>query len=142
MPVQGEYAPSPEQWVRNQVDTYESSDGTEGTTLRGLPVILMTMRGAKSGKVRKVPVMRVEHDGVYAAVASDGGAPKHPSWYSNLTANPHIHLQDGPLKREATAREVHGEERALWWQRAVEAYPRYADYQKRAGRTIPVFVLE
>lgn len=142
MPVEGEYAPSSAQWVRDQVEQYESSGGTGGTMLRGMPVIVMTMLGAKSGKVRKVPVMRVEHDGVYAAVASRGGAPTHPVWYWNLVANPHIEVQDGTLKREATAREVHGDEKALWWERAVAAYPDYADYQKRTEREIPVFVLE
>lgn len=142
MPIEGEYAPSPAQWVRDQVEQYELSGGTGGTMLRGMPVIVMTMRGAKSGKVRKVPVMRVEHEGVYAAVASKGGAPTHPVWYWNLIADPRIEVQDGELKREATAREVHDDERALWWRRAVQAYPDYADYQKRTEREIPVFVLE
>jgi deazaflavin-dependent oxidoreductase (nitroreductase family) len=142
MPLEGEYAPSAFDWARDQVEKYESSGGTEGTTLRDLPVVIMTMKGARSGKLRKVPVMRVEHDGVYAAVASLGGAPKHPVWYHNLVANPHIELQDGPDKREMVAREVTGDEKATWWARAVEAYPDYADYQKKTDRQIPVFVLE
>jgi F420H(2)-dependent quinone reductase len=142
MALQGEYEPSPAQWVRDQVEQYESSGGTDGTLLRGVPVVLMTMRGAKSGKIRKVPTMRVEHDGVYAVVASQGGAPKHPLWYHNLVANPRVELQDGTVKREVTAREVHGDEKALWWERAVAVWPDYAGYQKRTDRQIPVFVLE
>jgi deazaflavin-dependent oxidoreductase (nitroreductase family) len=142
MPLEGEYAPSPAQWVRDQVERYESSGGTAGTTLRGMPVVLVTMRGAKSGKLRKVPLMRVEHDGAYAVVASKGGAPENPRWYRNLVANPRVELRDGPVTREVTAREVVGEEKARWWERAVAAYPDYADYQKRTDRPIPVFVLE
>ena len=142
MALDGEYEPSPAQWVRDQVEEFESSGGTKGTTMRGMPVVLMTMRGAKSGKVRKVPVMRVEHEGTYAAVASMGGAPKNPVWYHNLVANPRVELQDGPVRREVTAREVHGDEKALWWERAVAAYPDYANYQQRTERQIPVFVLE
>jgi deazaflavin-dependent oxidoreductase (nitroreductase family) len=142
MAVDAEYEPSPAQWVRDQVEAIESSGGTQGTTMRGMPVVLMTMRGAKSGKVRKVPVMRVEHEGTYAAVASMGGAPKNPVWYHNLVANPRVELQDGPVRREVTAREVHGDEKALWWERAVAAYPDYANYQQRTDRQIPVFVLE
>jgi len=110
--------------------------------MRGMPVVVLTMRGAKSGKLRKVPVMRVEHDGAYAAVASRGGAPENPVWYRNLVANPRVELQDGPVRREVTAREVHGDEKALWWERAVAAYPDYASYQQRTDRPIPVFVLE
>ncbi|MGK5642695.1 nitroreductase family deazaflavin-dependent oxidoreductase [Streptomyces sp. URMC 126] len=142
MPLKGEYEPSPEQWVRDQVEQYESSGGTEGTTLRGMPVVVLTTRGAKSGKLRKTPVMRVEHEGRYAVVASLGGAPKHPVWYHNLKADPRAELQDGPLRQDMTAREVTGEEKAFWWERAVEAYPDYADYQKKTDRVIPVFVLE
>ncbi|MFI0715884.1 nitroreductase family deazaflavin-dependent oxidoreductase [Streptomyces inhibens] len=142
MPLQGEYEPSPAQWVRDQVALYESSGGTEGTTLRGLPVVVLTTRGAKSGRIRKSPLMRVEHDGTYAAVASMGGAPTHPVWYHNVTADPRVELQDGPVRRDMTAREVTGEEKALWWGRAVEAYPDYEDYQKKTDRQIPVFVLE
>ncbi|MFI0737361.1 nitroreductase family deazaflavin-dependent oxidoreductase [Streptomyces sp. NPDC021100] len=142
MPLEGEYEPSPEQWVRDQVELYESSGGTEGTTLRGMPVVVLTTRGAKSGKLRKTPVMRVEHEGRYAVVASLGGAPKHPVWYHNLKADPRAELQDGPLRQDMTAREVDGEEKARWWERAVAAYPDYADYQKKTDREIPVFVLE
>ncbi|MEU9395039.1 nitroreductase family deazaflavin-dependent oxidoreductase [Streptomyces sp. NPDC048324] len=144
MPLEGEYEPSPEQWVREQVELYESSGGTKGTTLRdtGLPVVVLTTRGAKSGKIRKSPLMRVEHEGRYAVVASQGGAPKHPVWYHNVKADPRVELQDGPAKWDMTAREVTGEEKAEWWQRAVEAFPPYADYQKRTDRQIPVFVLE
>jgi deazaflavin-dependent oxidoreductase (nitroreductase family) len=142
MSLEGEYAPSPAQWVRDQVERIESSGGADGTVMRGMPVIVMTMRGAKSGKLRKVPVMRVEHDGVYAAVASLGGAPRNPLWYANLVADPHVLVQDGPVRREMTAREVHGPEKALWWERAVEAFPDYATYQAKTDRQIPVFVLE
>jgi F420H(2)-dependent quinone reductase len=142
MPLEGEYEPSASDWSRQQVEKYESSGGTEGTTLRGMPVTIMTMRGAKSGKLRKVPIMRVEHDGVYAAVASLGGAPKNPVWYYNLVANPEIELQDGPTKQDMVAREVTGDEKAIWWARAVEAYPDYAEYQNNTEREIPVFVLE
>jgi F420H(2)-dependent quinone reductase len=113
MSLEGEYAPSPARWVRDQVERIESSGGADGTLLRGMPVVVMTMRGARSGKVRKVPVMRVEHGGVYAAVASMGGAPRNPVWYANLVADPHIVVQDGSVRREMTAREVHGAERAL-----------------------------
>jgi deazaflavin-dependent oxidoreductase (nitroreductase family) len=142
MPVAGEYEPSPEQWVRDQVEEYETSGGTRSATLRGLPVIVLTSRGARSGKIRKTPLMRVEHEGRYAAVASRGGAPEHPLWYHNLVANPHVELQDGPVVHELVARELHGPERETWWQRAVEAYPDYAAYQQRTPRQIPVFVLE
>jgi F420H(2)-dependent quinone reductase len=137
-----EFEPHPFDWVRKQVDAFESSGGTEGTTLRGMPVVLITMRGAKSGKIRKIPVMRVEHDGRYAAVASLGGAPKHPIWYHNLSAHPNVTLQDGPDRREMVAREVTGAEKDEWWARAVAAYPDYAAYQERTERVIPVFVLE
>jgi len=142
MPLDGEYEPSPEQWVRDQVALYESSGGTEGTTMRGMPVIVLTSRGVKSGKIRKNPLMRVEHEGVYAAVASLGGAPKHPVWYHNVVADPHVELQDGPVRQDMTAREVTGAEKTLWWDRAVAAYPDYADYQAKTEREIPVFVLE
>ena len=142
MPLQGEYEPSSQQWVRDQVELIESSGGQEGTTLRGMPVIVVTSRGARSGKLRKNPVMRVEHDGRYAAVASQGGAPTSPSWYRNLVADPHVEVQDGPRRMDMVAREVHGEEKAEWWERAVAAYPDYADYQRKTERQIPVFVLE
>ncbi|WP_351224941.1 nitroreductase family deazaflavin-dependent oxidoreductase [Streptomyces sp. NPDC002133] len=142
MPLVGEYQPSPETWVREQVELYESSGGTEGTTLRGRPVIILTTRGAKSGKIRKTPLMRVEDDGRYAVVASLGGAPKHPVWYHNIVADPRVELQDGTLRQDMTAREVMGEEKAQWWSRAVETWPDYAEYQKKTDREIPVFVLE
>ena len=144
MPVEGEYEPSTRAWVRDQVELYEGSGGTQGTTLRdtGLPVVIITNRGARSGKLRKTPVMRVEHDGRYAAIASQGGAPAHPRWYYNLRADPFVELQDGPRRQGMMAREVTGEERAQWWERAVAAYPPYAEYQQRTTRQIPVFVLE
>jgi len=144
MPIDGEYEPSTAAWVRDQVEEYESSGGTRGTTLRdsGLPVVVITNLGARSGKVRKTPLMRVEHDGRYAAVASQGGAPEHPFWYYNFRAHPQVELQDGPVKGDFVAREVTGEERAEWWKRAVAAFPPYAEYQERTSRTIPVFVLE
>jgi F420H(2)-dependent quinone reductase len=142
MPLNGEYEPSPSDWARQQVEQYESSGGTEGTTMRGMPVVIVTTLGAKSGKLRKSPLMRVEHDGAYAVVASLGGAPKNPVWYYNVVANPQVELQDGPQKWDMTAREVHGAEKTQWWARAVEAYPDYADYQTKTDREIPVFVLE
>jgi len=142
VPLDGEYEPSTTEWVRQQVELYEGSGGTEGTTLFDMPVIVLTSRGARSGKLRKTPLMRVEHDGRYAVVASQGGAPTHPVWYFNLVADPHVELQDGPTKSDWTARELTGEEKALWWGRAVAAYPDYADYQKKTDRQIPVFVLE
>ncbi|MFF3374667.1 nitroreductase family deazaflavin-dependent oxidoreductase [Streptomyces sp. NPDC002680] len=144
MPLEGEYEASPTQWVREQVELYESSGGTKGTTLMdtGMPVILLTTRGARSGKIRRTPLMRVEHDGVYAVVASLGGAPKHPVWYYNVLADPHVDLQDGPARQDFVAREVTGEEKATWWERAVAAYPPYAEYQTKTDREIPVFVLD
>jgi deazaflavin-dependent oxidoreductase (nitroreductase family) len=142
MPLDGEYEPSPAAWVRDQVAEYESSGGTRGTTLRDMPVIVLTSRGAKSGKIRKSPLMRVEHDGSYAIVASKGGAPEHPVWYYNVVADPHVELQDGPVRQDMTAREVTGAEKATWWERAVAAYPDYADYQEKTDRQIPVFVVE
>lgn len=141
MPLQGEYQPSPEKWVREQVEQYEGSGGTEGTEMRGMPVILLTTLGAKSGKIRKTPLMRVEHDGQYAVVASKGGAPEHPVWYHNIVAHPDVELQDGPVRKDYTAREATGEEKAVWWDRAVAAYADYADYQEKTDRPIPVFVL-
>ncbi|MEL7976554.1 nitroreductase family deazaflavin-dependent oxidoreductase [Isoptericola sp. F-RaC21] len=142
MSITGEYAPSPSAQAARQVEQYESSGGTKGTTLRGMPVVILTTVGAKTGKLRKTPLMRVEHDGDYAVVASLGGAPKHPVWYYNVVANPRVALQDGPEKHEYVAREVTGDEKALWWERSVAAYPDYADYQTRTDREIPVFVLE
>jgi deazaflavin-dependent oxidoreductase (nitroreductase family) len=143
MSVDGEYEPSPAQWVRDQVELYESSGGQQGTTLRdtGLPVVIVTSRGNKSGKIRKTPLMRVEHDGEYLLVASQGGAPKHPVWYYNLKADPAgVVLQDGTEKFDAAVRELDGDERAQWWERAVAAFPPYADYQQKTERTIPVFL--
>jgi deazaflavin-dependent oxidoreductase (nitroreductase family) len=144
MPLTGEYVPSPEKWVRDQVELYESSGGTQGTTLRetGLPVVVVTSLGARSGKIRKTPLMRVEHGGAYALVASQGGAPVHPTWYFNVTKYPVIELQDGPVRQDMKVREVHGEEKAAWWARAVEAFPSYAEYQRRTDREIPLLVAE
>jgi F420H(2)-dependent quinone reductase len=145
MPLDGEYQPSPEQWVRDQVERYERTGGREANTLMdtGLPVAIFTTRGAKSGKLRKIPLMRVEHDGAYAMVASKGGAPEHPTWYHNLKAHPdQVTVQDGPEPWDGVAREVTGAERAQWWERAVAAYPSYADYQVKTDREIPVFVVE
>jgi deazaflavin-dependent oxidoreductase (nitroreductase family) len=145
MPLEGEYEPSPEQWVRDQVARYEATGGREANTLAdtGLPVVIFTTRGNKSGKLRKTPLMRVEHDGKYAMVASKGGAPQHPVWYYNLKADPTaLVVQDGPEPFDAVAREVSGAERAEWWERAVAAYPPYADYQRNTDREIPVFVVE
>src|SRR3954469_1606025 len=132
MPLTGEYEPSPAQWVRDQVELYESSGGTDGLTLRGKPVIILTTKGAKSGKIRKTPLMRVEHDGAYALVASLGGAPKHPLWYFNLIGDPQrVSMQDGATRFDVDVRLLDGEERATWWELAVAAYPDYADYQSR-----------
>jgi deazaflavin-dependent oxidoreductase (nitroreductase family) len=142
MPLQGEYESSPADWVREQVEEYERSGGTSGTTLRGVPVVVITSVGANSGKLRKNPVMRVEHDGVYAAVASKGGAPESPAWYRNLLDHPLVELQDGPSKGDYTARETTGDERALWWTRAVDVWSPYAEYQEKTDREIPVLVLE
>src|SRR5262249_1149694 len=144
MPVEDDYEPSPRAWVREQVELYEGSGGTQGTTLgdTGLPVVIITNRGVRSGKLRKTPLMRVEHDGRYAAVASQGGSPTHPQWYSNFRANPAVQVQDGPDRRDMIAREVTGAEREQWWERAVAAYPPYAQYQQKPARQIPVFVLE
>jgi len=141
VPLEGEYGPSTSGWARTAAERYEASDGTESNTLRGRPVIVLTSVGAKSGKLRKTALMRVEHDGVYAVVASLGGAPRNPAWYHNLTKNPHVELQDGATKRDYLARELSGDEKADWWARAVEAWPDYAAYQERTRRQIPVFVL-
>jgi F420H(2)-dependent quinone reductase len=144
MPIEGEYEPSPRGWVRDQVAEYESSGGTRATTLRdtGLPVVVITNRGVRSGKVRKTPLMRVEHDGRYAAVGSQGGAPTDPNWVYNVRAEPRVELQDGAARQAMVARELTGGERAEWWARAVAAYPPYAEYQQKTSRVIPVFVLE
>ncbi|MBS2538595.1 nitroreductase family deazaflavin-dependent oxidoreductase [Catenulispora sp. NF23] len=141
MPLTGEYEPSTFDFSRDQVDLYERSGGTEGTENQGKPVIVLTSVGAKSGKLRKTPLMRIEHDGQYAVVASLGGAPKHPVWYYNLVANPHVELQDGPVKKDYQAKEVHDEEYAAWFDRAVAAWPDYAEYRKKTTRTMPIFVL-
>jgi deazaflavin-dependent oxidoreductase (nitroreductase family) len=141
MPLVGEYEPSTSDWARQQAEQFEQSGGTNANTLRGIPIILLTTVGAKSGKIRKTPLMRVEHEGEYAVVASLGGAPKHPVWYHNIKANPHVELQDGSVRRDFMAREITGEEKAIWWERAMDAYPPYADYQAKTDREIPVFVL-
>lgn len=142
MPLTGEYAPSTSTWARNQAELYEQTDGKEGGDIHGMAVIVLTSVGAKSGKLRKTALMRVEHEHVYAVVASLGGGPKHPVWYFNMIANPLVELQDMNQKHDYIAREVLGDEKALWWKRAVAAYPPYADYQKKTDRDIPVLVLE
>lgn len=142
MTLNGEYEPSPQKWVRDQVETYETSGGTEATTMQDVPVVVVTSVGAKSGKLRKTPLMRVEHDGMYALVASKGGAPEHPTWFHNLVALPTVELQDGPDRRDYTVHVTDGAERAEWWQRAVAVWPAYAEYQTKTDRQIPVFVAE
>lgn len=142
MPLQGEYAPSTSGWARDQAEAFEASGGAAGGDLRGMPIIVLTSVGAKSGMLRKTALMRVEHDGRYAVVASLGGAPKHPVWYFNLKKTPQVELQDGAEKHDYVARELDGDEKAAWWERAVAAYPPYADYQAKTEREIPVFVLE
>jgi deazaflavin-dependent oxidoreductase (nitroreductase family) len=145
MPLEGTYEPSSAQWVRDQVERYEATGGREANTLRdtGLPIIVVSTRGAKSGKVRKLGLMRVEHDGVYAMVGSQGGAPKDPGWVHNLRAHPdQVTVQDGPDPWDGVAREISGEERAVWWDRAVAAFPNYAAYQEKTDREIPVFLVE
>lgn len=141
MPLSGEYAPSPLDWSREQAETYAASGGAEAADMKGKPIILLTTVGAKTGKLRKTPLMRIEHDGQYAIVASLGGAPKHPVWYYNVKKNPRVELQDGAESRDYQAREVFGAEKAIWWERAVAAWPDYAEYQKKTDRQIPVFVL-
>jgi len=142
MALEGEFELSPSGWVRDQTEKILANGTTDGVTINGRPVVLLTIRGAKSGKLYKVPLMRVEHEGRYAAVASKGGAPEHPVWYGNITANPDVDLQDGPEVKDYRARQVEGEERAQWWERAVAAYPDYADYQTKTDRQIPVLVLD
>jgi len=142
MTLSGTYVASPSRRAAEQVELYELSEGREGTTMRGMPVVVLTTRGARTGNIRKTPLMRVEHDGDYAVVASQGGAPTHPKWHYNLLAHPEVQLQDGPVKQDMVARELAGEEREIWWKRAVEAFPDYADYQTKTQRLIPVFVLE
>lgn len=141
MPLTGEYAPSTNDWAREQAERYEASDGAEAGTLRGVPIIVLTSIGARSGKLRKTALMRVEHNGEYAVVASKGGAPEHPVWYHNLVAHPQVELQDGATKKDYTARVATGEERAVWWERSVAVWPDYAEYQRKTDRQIPVFVL-
>ena len=141
MPLTGEYAPSPWDWSREQADKYAESGGAEAADMQGKPIILLTTVGARTGKIRKTPLMRVEHDGEYAIVASLGGAPQNPVWYHNVKKNPRVELQDGAVTRDYDAREVTGDEKAAWWERAVAAYPDYAEYQKKTERQIPVFVL-
>ncbi|MFC8936218.1 nitroreductase family deazaflavin-dependent oxidoreductase [Rhodococcus sp. NPDC057135] len=154
MPLTGEYEPSKAQFVRDQVELYESSDGMQGATLgvlvtreddervRDLPVVILTTLGVRSGKIRKTPLMRVEHEGSYAVVASMAGAPEHPVWYHNVVADPRVELQDGPVRRDMLARVVTEDEKAVWWARAVEAFPDYAEYQRKTDREIPVLVLK
>lgn len=141
MPLTGDYEPSTSDWARENAELYMASGGKEGTELKGKPVILLTTVGAKTGKLRKTPLMRVEHNGEYAVVASLGGAPKNPVWYHNIVKHPRVELQDGPAAGDFEAREVFGEEKARWWRRAVEVWPDYADYQRKTDREIPVFVL-
>ena len=142
MALTGEREISPEGWVRDQTEKILETGTTEGVEVFDRPIVLVTIRGAKSGKLRYTPLMRVEHDGRYALVASKGGAPEHPLWYHNLTANPHVELQDGTVTKEYDARELSGDERAVWWERSVAAYPPYSEYQEKTDRQIPVFVLE
>jgi F420H(2)-dependent quinone reductase len=142
MALSGERETSPEGWVRDQTEKILSAGTTDGVQVLDRPIVLVTVRGAKSGKLRYTPVMRVEHDGRYAMIASKGGAPEHPAWYHNLVANPHVELQDGTVTKEYDSREVSGAERDEWWERSVAAYPPYAEYQTKTDRLIPVFVLE
>jgi F420H(2)-dependent quinone reductase len=142
MPLTGQYEPSTAGWARKQAELYEATDGKKANDLRGRPIIVLTSVGAKTGKLRKTALMRVEHDGTYAVVASMGGAPRHPVWYYNLKANPRVELQDGLSKRDYVAREVSGDDKVVWWERAVETWPDYAKYQTKTERQIPVFVLE
>jgi deazaflavin-dependent oxidoreductase (nitroreductase family) len=142
MPLDGDYAPGTSAWSRKQTELYEASDGAKGADLRGKPIIVLTSVGARSGKLRKVALMRVEHEGAYAVVASLGGAARNPVWYHNLVANPHVELQDGATRRDYRAREVEGAEKATWWQRAVKVWPDYDGYQAKTKREIPLFVLE
>ncbi|WP_420122332.1 nitroreductase family deazaflavin-dependent oxidoreductase [Nakamurella sp.] len=144
MPLSGEYEPSPEKWVRDQVERFERSGGQEANTLldTGIPIVVFTLRGRRSGKLRKVPLMRVEHDGRYLMVASKGGAPEHPAWYGNLRADPQVTVQDRASVIDGRVRELSGPERAEWWDRAVAVFPQYAVYQRRTDREIPVLLVE
>ncbi|WP_332663858.1 nitroreductase family deazaflavin-dependent oxidoreductase [Aeromicrobium sp.] len=141
MPLTGEYAPSTTEWARKQAELFERTNGAEGNTIMGKPIVLLTTLGARTGKLRKTALMRVEHEGQYAIVASLGGSPKHPSWYHNVVDAPLVELQDGPVRKDFTPRELSGEEREVWWARAVEAYPPYASYAEKTDRVIPVFLL-
>ena len=142
MPLIGEYEPSTSDWSRKQTEAFEASDGREANTLRGKPIVVLTSVGAKSGKLRKSALMRVEHNGTYAVVASLGGAQKPPVWYWNVKANPHVELQDGATRKDYLAREISGAEYDEWWVHAVEAWPDYANYQTKTDRKIQVFVLD
>ena len=142
MPLTGEYAPSTSDWARKQAEAFEASDGAKANTLRGVPIIVLTSVGAKSGALRKTALMRVEHDGRYLVVASKGGHPEAPAWYGNVRKNPHVELQDGPVKRDYLARELSGDERAEWWARALEVWPDYDSYQAKTDRLIAIFLLE
>ena len=142
MPLTGEYKPSTSDWARTQAEAFEASNGEKANTLRGVPIIVLTTVGAKSGALRKTALMRVEHDGRYAVVASKGGAPDEPKWAENMRRQPHVELQDAGAKQDYTARELAGEERSEWWARAAEVWPDYDNYQKRTERQIAVFVLE
>jgi deazaflavin-dependent oxidoreductase (nitroreductase family) len=142
MPLTGEYKPSTADWARKQAERYEASNGQEANLLRGVPIIVLTTVGAKTGALRKTALMRVEHGGRYAVVASKGGAPDEPAWASNIRREPHVELQDGASRRDYTARELSGEERAEWWSRATSVWPDYDEYQTRTDRRIAIFVLE
>ncbi|TWE12898.1 nitroreductase family deazaflavin-dependent oxidoreductase [Rudaeicoccus suwonensis] len=142
MPLQGEYAKEKTSWVADQLEKIDETGTTESVSVQGMHVVVFTMRGAKSGLLRRVPLMRVEHNGTYAAVASKGGAPNHPAWYNNISANPDVEVQDGSTKHDGRAREITGAERDEWWERAVAAYPAYAEYQEKTDRQIPVLLIE
>ena len=141
MLTDGEYAPSPVEFISDYVAKYEGSNGTDGYLYNGRPVVLLSSRGAKTGRLRKVPVMRIEHEGQYALVASSAGSDKHPGWYHNLLREPRVQIQDGADKRDFTAREITGEERSTWWSRALATWPEFDDYTRMTTRTIPMFVL-
>lgn len=142
MGLTGEYKPSTAEWARTQAETFEATEGAEANTLKGKPIIVLTTVGAKTGALRKTALMRVEHDGRYAVVASKGGAPDEPKWGGNMRRNPHVELQDGAVKKDYLAHETSGAERDQWWARAVEAWPAYADYQTKTDRLIALFVLD
>jgi deazaflavin-dependent oxidoreductase (nitroreductase family) len=142
MPLEGHYEPSPVDWVRKQVEQFENSDGREGNTMKDLPVIVLTTKGARTGNIRKSPLMRVENDGKYLIVASLGGAPSHPVWYHNVVANPTVEIQDGATRQDMATRELDGDEREVWWKRAVDAFPPYAEYQEKTSRVIPILICE